>query len=50
MLPKIHKGAVFIRIGVPPGMQRPGLPFRVAGLGGLVTESRPSTLNHRVVE
>jgi hypothetical protein len=32
------------------GMRRPVLPFQVAGLGGLVTESHPPALNHRVVE
>jgi hypothetical protein len=50
MLPETCKGAIFIRIGEPMGMRRLGLPFRVAGVGGLVMESRPPTLNHRVLE
>jgi hypothetical protein len=31
-------------------MRRPGLPFLVAGLGGLVMESCPPALNLMVVE
>jgi hypothetical protein len=50
MLPKTRKGAIFIRIGEPSGMRRPGLPFLVAGLGGLVMESCPPALNLMVVE
>jgi hypothetical protein len=45
-----HKGAIFIRIGEPLDMRRLGIPLQVARLGGLVTESRPPTLNCRVVE
>jgi hypothetical protein len=50
MLPETLKGAIFIRIGEPLCMQRLGLPLRVAGLGGLVTESHLPVLNRRVVE
>jgi hypothetical protein len=50
MLPKTYKRAIFIRIEEPPGMWRPGLPFQVAGLGRLVTESHLPVLNRRVVE
>jgi hypothetical protein len=49
-LPKTRKGAIFICIREPLGMRRLGLPFWVAGLGGLVMESRPAALNFRVVE
>jgi hypothetical protein len=49
-LPKTCKDVIFIGIGEPPGMRKHGLPFRVAGLGGLVMESHPPALNHRVVE
>jgi hypothetical protein len=50
MLLETRKGAIFIRIEEPPGMQRSGLPFWVSKLGRLVTESHPPMLNHRVVE
>jgi hypothetical protein len=49
-LSETHKGAMFICIGEPLGMRRPGLPFQVAGLGRLVTESHPPMLNRRVAE
>jgi hypothetical protein len=47
---KTPKGAIFISIREPSGMQKPGLPFWVVWLGGLVTESRPLALNHKVVK
>jgi hypothetical protein len=50
MLPETQKGAIFTRIEEPLGMRRLDLPFRVAGLGGLVTESRLPMLNRRAVE
>jgi hypothetical protein len=49
-LPQTRKGVIFIRIGEPQGMWRPGLTFRIAWLGGLVMESYLPTLNRRVVE
>jgi hypothetical protein len=49
MLPETRKWAIFICIWEPPGMRRPDVPYRVAGLGGLVTESYPVALNRRLV-
>jgi hypothetical protein len=50
VLPENRKWSIFIRIREPPGTRWLGLPFRVAGLGGLVIESYPPTLNCRVVQ
>jgi hypothetical protein len=48
--PVLNIDATRIYIDEPPCMQRPRLPFRVARIGGLVMESHPPALNHRVVE
>jgi hypothetical protein len=40
----------YLSVSGVPIMRRPGLPFLVIGLGGLVMESRPLMLYRSVVE